>query len=221
MTDQELLELAATKTPDELTAAELEALRAALPRLPELRQALAERLDIERLLYAGLAPCPVSAADVIARAQRRPIANRGDRWGLAGLAMVLLTLGVLTIAWFARSSDDESTGRMALTPPVELPTDKAIDDKAGLANLPADRTPVAQGAPSASDQPGVGNSPGVLLAAAQTAADQPAAPASAPPPEKTLATDGAAPSPPPKPAAPEEPAGPWNPLATVLCRPRA
>jgi hypothetical protein len=211
MTDQELLELAATKTPEALTADEIAALRAALPRLPELRQNLAERLAMERLLYAGLTPSQVSAAAVIAHAQSRPWLGRGRLWGL--VASALVAIGGIALFWFAnlRSANDETIARLIISPaatdakPVAPMSVEASDEKSAPATPPV-----------AKDQAVANDQAGVLLAAANApAAAVETAPVAPQPP--TTATTAAPPA--AKPATPAEPTGPWTPLATVLTAP--
>src|SRR5271163_438059 len=68
--DQSLVELLQTKAPEELTPAEIETLRAALAHSPALQQAMAERLEMERYLSAGLGAPSFSADRILAGAGR-------------------------------------------------------------------------------------------------------------------------------------------------------
>jgi outer membrane protein assembly factor BamB len=68
MTDVELIELVETKTPQELTAAEVRALRERLPQSPALQLSLAEHLEMERYLGDCLGGVRISPEAILARA---------------------------------------------------------------------------------------------------------------------------------------------------------
>ncbi len=70
MTEEELINLIETKAPEELTRNEIAQLHAAMPKSAALRQALAQRLEMEQFLVAALDNYRITADQVLARAGR-------------------------------------------------------------------------------------------------------------------------------------------------------
>ena len=68
MTDEDLLRLIQERSAEEWTPAELETLRQRWPHAAELRHALAERLQIDTQLAAGLGEVDVTVEQILQRA---------------------------------------------------------------------------------------------------------------------------------------------------------
>src|SRR5690349_6551309 len=95
MTDDELLALVQTKSPEELTVEETTQLRQRLRESETLRTALFETLQMEAYLAAALGPVDLKPEQIIARAaQSRNEQSKSWTWIAGGLGcLILLVLG--------------------------------------------------------------------------------------------------------------------------------
>lgn len=95
MTDDELLALVQTKSPEELTVEETTQLRQRLRESESLRTALFETLQMEAYLSAALGPVDLKPEQIVARAnQARNEQSKSWTWIIGGLGcLVLLVLG--------------------------------------------------------------------------------------------------------------------------------
>lgn len=93
MTDDELLALVQTKSPEELTEEETAQLRQRLRESESLRTALFETLQMESYLAAALGPIDLRSEQIIARAgQAREQQSRSWTWIAGGLGCLLLLI---------------------------------------------------------------------------------------------------------------------------------
>ncbi len=92
MTDEQLLDLIETKTPEELTLAEIEQLRQRLTESPMLRAALSVRIEMEQYLAAALGRVNVSVDDIGE--------SGGNFAGACALIRALATPWVGCSAWY-------------------------------------------------------------------------------------------------------------------------
>jgi len=102
MTDDELLALVQTKSPDELTVEEIAQLRQRLAESEPLRTALFETLQMEAYLSAALGPVDIKPEQIIARAaQARNEQFKSWTWiagGLGCLILLVLSFGIFRAA---------------------------------------------------------------------------------------------------------------------------
>ncbi len=100
-TDHDWLERMAAALPNELSEAEIAALRQRVIASPELRAALAEQLQMDQLLARALGPIDLSADRIIDRAE-----CTSGRRGRSLMALFGLTVALLIVLgagiWFAR-----------------------------------------------------------------------------------------------------------------------
>lgn len=103
MTDEELLALLDRKTPEELTAGEIEMLRARLSESPQVREALAARLRLEADLAAALGRVNLSVDDLLAESRVR---RESLAMPILGLLGCLLLIGLTATALYVSSRPD-------------------------------------------------------------------------------------------------------------------
>jgi outer membrane protein assembly factor BamB len=131
MTDAELIELVQTKTPSDLTAAEVAELGARLKECPALQEALAEHLEMERYLADVLGNVRISSEQVLARAVPAAAAarlrHRMRRWAALALLLSIVLAGGL-FGWFFgirtggdRPEDTADSGAVAEAPTQPSP----------------------------------------------------------------------------------------------------
>lgn len=111
MTDAELIEIVQMKSLPELTDAELKALRDRIEVSPELRQALAEHLEMERYLADALGQVAVSSERILARATQSTPGSRLRDWHPWAALALLLSIGLAAgLVWRSlRSSEGRTT----------------------------------------------------------------------------------------------------------------
>ena len=116
MTDEQLIELVQSKTPEELNLEELEALQQGLRQSAALREALLDRLHLEQYLGDALGRIEVSVDHILERARRQappgPSLGRLLGWGVA----CLLVLGGLAV-WFSNRLEDPAVQQIAQQEP--------------------------------------------------------------------------------------------------------
>src|SRR5580698_6982584 len=93
MTDEQWLDLIETKTPEELTLAEIEQLRQRLTESPMLRAALSVRIEMEQYLAAALGRVNVSVDDIMNRAGNAPALRANPALPLLGWVLCLVLIG--------------------------------------------------------------------------------------------------------------------------------
>ena len=110
MTDAELIELVQTKTPPELTEAEVAALGERMKQSPTLRQVLAEHLEMDRYLADALGHVRISPEQVLARANQGAVQLQRSvrRW--AALSLVLSGALVVGLTWWFLGTKGEGKG---------------------------------------------------------------------------------------------------------------
>lgn len=133
MTDLELLELIQTKSPDELSVAELEALRQRLAASAELRREVALRVEMEQYLYQALARVDVSVDEIIGQAGSATSLGSGAlrRMGLAAAAVAGIALGGLLI-WAVAEHHATPEPTKPATGIAEAPVSPALPGDAKL-----------------------------------------------------------------------------------------
>ncbi len=101
MTDQQLIDLVQNKSPEDLSVEELELLSRRLEESPELRAALAERLEMDRILCDALRRVRFSVDQILQRyEQRKPVprASITSRMPiLIGVAAIAIVAGVVAV----------------------------------------------------------------------------------------------------------------------------
>jgi outer membrane protein assembly factor BamB len=172
MTNEQLIELLAAKTPEELTPEEIDLVRSRLADSPELQQALAGQLQLDSQLSAALAQVALSPDDIIQRA-RQQAASPLSGIALAGMLLVVLPLLVLlgAVLWqAARPSRDVADNRPTVragdpADPGEVPQPddaEAAESDSAASSPPAEERPnplaeairQAQGKPPQEPLPG-------------------------------------------------------------------
>src|SRR5580698_1852424 len=93
MTDEQWLDLIETKSPEELTLAEIEQLRQRLTESPMLRAALSVRIEMEQYLAAALGRVNVSVDDIMNRAGNAPVLRANPALPLLGWVLCLVLIG--------------------------------------------------------------------------------------------------------------------------------
>ena len=97
MTESELLDILRTKNPEELTAQECDALRAAVGTMPELHRECAEWIRLEQYLAHGLGRANISVDTILSRAAA--IKGGGVRTRLGWIVCAsLVALGALVLS---------------------------------------------------------------------------------------------------------------------------
>ncbi len=195
MTDEQLLDLIETKTPEELTLAEIDQLRQRLSESPMLRAAMSVRIEMEQYLAAALGRVNVSVDEIMNRAGNSPALRANPALPLLGWVLCLVLIGFVGLVLL-----------LAVTVP---PAKEAERQQA--ANREA--TSVAESTKPASEDP--------LPDPTDLVPD--AAPATEPPAVPAVATQPATPTTPANPVAPAKPAepkNPWDDLAGAEDRPR-
>lgn len=105
MSDEQLIRLLREKPPEEFTSDEITLVRRRLPHCSELRQAVADHLELEQVLYHARGGVRFSVDDLLRRAALTP-ASRGPAgiYGWPTAAAVLLTLSVVGAVIYARGN---------------------------------------------------------------------------------------------------------------------
>jgi len=148
MTDVELIELVETRSPQELTDAEVRALRDRLPQSPALQQSLAEHLEMERYLGDSLGGVRISPEAILARAGHG--GRRLRRW--VALTLVLGTaLGAGLVSWLFTAGTGGNTGAGDETVVVAPPGN--VTQRQHAADVPATPTPPDKTKTAATDEP--------------------------------------------------------------------
>jgi len=135
MTDDELLALVQSKSPEELTPQEVAQLRNRLAESEELRTALFETLQMESYLATVLGPVQLKPEQIVARAQQ----YRDDRiktwtWVVAGLgcaAFIVLSIGALRSALNLGNSSVATLPQKEAEESVQPKSDEANKEAAG------------------------------------------------------------------------------------------
>lgn len=146
MTDADLLRLIEEKLLTEFTDAELAALRARCATSPEIRTALASRLELETELSAGLAEVALSVDDLMTRAASRPRDNssRGMLWRiLGGMVGVLFVIG-LALWWMSGKAPAPVEPIAARSPQPDVSPDVTASQKTLPEGTPPAATPSAE-----------------------------------------------------------------------------
>lgn len=171
MTDEQLLTLLETKSPEELTAEEIELLRERLKTSPILQAALSSSIQMEAYLAAAFGTPNLSAENLIARgAQQRAQATRRI-WTVALTILLLASAGVAAYKFWPLEkpkqeiaeaptkkidSTKESEGAKTNPPVKEGQKEVAVPNAETGANAPAPMTnkepgpmPMASATPAA------------------------------------------------------------------------
>lgn len=146
MTDADLLRLIEEKLPADFTDAELTALRERCASSPEVRAALAARLELETELSAGLSEVTLSIDDLMTRAAARPGSKtfRGSLWRIVGgIAGLLLVTGI-GVWWFNGKAPARVESLAARSPEMETSPDATIPKKPSPAGTQSTATPSAE-----------------------------------------------------------------------------
>ncbi len=98
-TDAELIEMLQEQLPQELSPAQIDALRAGIRRNTDLRQALLDELKIETGVAMHLAPEPQQPDAFIERLEQLVAAKRRGRWMWFGLILLLSASLIGGTAW--------------------------------------------------------------------------------------------------------------------------
>jgi outer membrane protein assembly factor BamB len=201
MTNDQLIELLAAKTPEELTPEEIDLVRSRLADSPELQQALASQLELDSQLSAALAQVSLSADDIVERArQQAPSPLSSFAW--AGILLVALPLIVLVgaVLWqAAREPREVANNRQP----------EVTDNPAAPGNEPKQNGAAAANSNSPPDSPPGAKSRNPLAEAIRRAQGKP--PQESLPAQRDPTQLGRPGSPPPAvavPAAPPPP--PWQ-----------
>ncbi|MDX1946361.1 MAG: PQQ-binding-like beta-propeller repeat protein [Pirellulaceae bacterium] len=117
MTDQELIALLEQKTPDELSADEIDLLRARFAESPELREVLIGQLRMETYLTAALGKIEITPQQIVARAQKQVQKSSGTIIVLALLVCLPLVALAGFVLWTAARRPDQP-GQVAQTDPA-------------------------------------------------------------------------------------------------------
>jgi outer membrane protein assembly factor BamB len=186
VTDDELIELVGTHSPEELSLEQVDALRQAMHASPALRAALAERLEMEQYLGEALGRFEVPIDRILERAGRQP-GNRSLLWLLGwSTAVVLLIAAGVGLVYRTYFRPEQQ-------PQVENQPLAQIDEPPPIEAEPPIPAPAEPEPPSSSEPPT--ESP--AAAPAETAPKTPAASSQSP---TTVAS--------------EAPAEPWTAIAT-------
>ena len=124
MNDQQLIDLVYEKSPGEFSADEISGLRARVGDSELVREALAERLRLERSLTETLATPPFSVAHLIAAAKTGAAGGAAASgslwsWGLGGLGVALVVAVPLAVWHAGRPAEPQI--EPAPTPAVAIP----------------------------------------------------------------------------------------------------
>ncbi len=191
MTDEQLLDLIETKTPEELTLAEIDQLRQRLTESPMLCAALSVRIEMEQYLAAALGRVNVSVDEIMNRAGKAPVLRANPALPLLGWVLCLLLIGFVGLVLL-----------LTITVPPAADVDRPL---AANRDLP----------PAAPPQAGADDRQ------QDSAESPPAAPAETPTPvQPSAAVAPAVAAAPAVEARPAEPKNPWDELAAAEDRPR-
>ena len=154
LTNEQLIELVAHKTPEELTPEEIDLLRSRLAESPELREVLIGQLQMETYLATALGRVNITPQQIVARAQQQSPAGSGGVLLVLALlvALPLLVLAAAVLRHALRDGGDEqqiaTTGQ---APSTEQPTNPI--DPAGKqpADLPSGTDSAPTGNPATDD----------------------------------------------------------------------
>ena len=120
MTNDELIQLVQQKTPDELTPAEIKLLRSRVRDSKELREAVADNLQIETFLFQTLGQVSLSVDEIVDHGGRK---RRTSTRGWLGTALLLLLMLVaigLPIAVYFHWNEVQDYVANYVVPPSDL-----------------------------------------------------------------------------------------------------
>jgi outer membrane protein assembly factor BamB len=166
MSDLELLELIHSKSPEELSVAEIDALRQGIAASRELRREVAERVEMEQYLYQALARVNVSVDAILSRATsevgRSPGALLRLRLAAVAVAVVSGTIAIWAVV-SPKSPEDRSVSASSATDHVNVSSPRPEVPKPGKAIVETDPGPSDPSLPVAIETPG--NEPAQVTAA--------------------------------------------------------
>ncbi len=197
MTDEQLLDLIETKSPEELTLAEIEELRRRLTESPMLRAAFTVRIEMEQYLAAALGRVNVSVDEIMNRAGQAPVLRANPALPVLGWVLCLVLVGfvglvlLLTLTIPPAADAKRAVAAREAGDSAARPGDKVQDEPTG--EKPTDPADDSATPTEPDTQP-----PATPLATNTPPATPPAAP-------------------PPTPAGPKEP---WDVLAAAEDAPR-
>jgi len=131
MTDPDLIRLIQERSPEEWTPAELAELKVRCAEAPDVRQALAERLQFDTHLAGSLADLAITVDTILERVKRKQLSARRRKLanilGPLGLMLLLIGLGV----WFqsTRTADPAANEVVDATHPDSAVAIIASDDE--------------------------------------------------------------------------------------------
>lgn len=103
MNDDQLIQLLREKPPEEFTSDEIALVRHRLPHCSQLRQAVADHLELEQALYHARGGVQLSVDDLVRRASLAPASRGvGKLFGWPTAAAILLTLFALGVVVYQR-----------------------------------------------------------------------------------------------------------------------
>lgn len=140
MSDQELIDLLMQKAPEELTLAELAALKTRLLESPRLREVLFDQLQMETYLAAALSRVEITPEQILARAKAAPAGMLWTWWGAATL--VLLAAGIGSWAYWTRQPPPREVVSLPAsdTPPEPSTAEEPESPEPSLAGEPTPST---------------------------------------------------------------------------------